>query len=166
MGLTGGMGSGKSTVARALADRGALVIDADVLAREVVAPGTPGFDAVVARFGPAVVGIDGSLDRAGLARLVFADEAARADLNGIIHPLVAQETQRRVTAAAPGTIVVLDVPLLVEAARGGYDLVVVVEAPEAQRLERLPAAAWTQPTPAAAWRPRRATPNGEPWPTW
>lgn len=139
VGLTGGIGSGKSTAARALADRGAVVIDADALAREVVEPGTDGFDAVVDRFGPGIVGADGGLDRAALARLVFDDDAARADLNSIVHPLVARETQRRMAEAPPGSVVVLDVPLLVEAARGGYDLVVVVEAPEAVRLERLAA---------------------------
>ena len=137
VGLTGGIGSGKSTVARALADRGALVVDADRIAREVVEPGTPGYDAVVSRFGPGVLGPDGSLDRGALARMVFADESARADLNGIVHPLVAAETRRRVAAAPPGSAVVIDVPLLVEAARSGYDLVVVVEAPEDVRLARL-----------------------------
>jgi dephospho-CoA kinase len=137
VGLSGGIGSGKSTVARALGARGAIVIDSDVVAREVVEPGAPGLDAVVARFGPQVLGPDGRLDRAALARLVFSDEKARLDLNGIVHPLVAAETQRRVAAAPPGSAVVLDVPLLVEAARGGYDLVVIVEAPEATRLERL-----------------------------
>jgi dephospho-CoA kinase len=137
VGLTGGIGSGKSTVARALAGRGAIVIDADAVARQVVEPGTPGFEAVVARFGPAVVGPDGRLDRVALAQLVFNDEAARRGLNGIVHPLVALETQRRVGTVPPGSVVVMDVPLLVEAARGGYDLVVVVEAPEAVRLERL-----------------------------
>ncbi len=137
VGLTGGIGSGKSTVAQALAARGAVVIDADALARQVVESGTTGFEAVASRFGPSVVGPDGQLDRPALARLVFDDEAARADLNGIVHPLVAAETQRRVAAAPAGSVVVMDVPLLVEAARGGYDLVVVVEAPEEVRLERL-----------------------------
>ncbi|MGH3372277.1 MAG: dephospho-CoA kinase [Nocardioidaceae bacterium] len=137
VGLTGGIGSGKSSVARALAARGAGVIDADALAREVVEPGTSGFDAVVARFGAGVVAADGRLDRQALARLVFDDAAARADLNGIVHPLVALETQRRVAASPPGSVVVMDVPLLVEAARGGYDLVVVVEAPVEVREERL-----------------------------
>jgi len=137
VGLSGGIGSGKSTVARALAARGAVVIDSDVVAREVVEPGQPGLDAIRARFGPQVLGPDGRLDRAALAQLVFNDEAARRDLNGIVHPLVAAETQRRVAAAPPGSIVVLDVPLLVEAARTGYDLVVIVEAPAPVRLERL-----------------------------
>lgn len=137
VGLTGGIGSGKSTVARALAERGAVVVDADVIAREVVEPGTPGFDAVVARFGRDVVAADGTLDRAALAKVVFGDDSARIDLNGIVHPLVAEATQQRVAAAGPGSVVVADVPLLVEAARSGYDLVVVVEAPEDIRLERL-----------------------------
>lgn len=139
VGLTGGIGSGKSTVARALAARGAVVVDADVLARQVVEPGTPGFKAVVARFGSGVVGEDGRLDRAALARLVFDDDTALADLNGIVHPLVAAETQAQVAAAAPDSVIVMDVPLLVEAARGGYDLVVVVEAPEDVRVDRLAA---------------------------
>lgn len=137
VGLSGGIGSGKSTVSRALAARGAIVIDSDAVAREVVEPGQPGLDAIVARFGPRVLGPDGRLDRAALAHLVFNDEAARSDLNGIVHPLVAAETQRRVAAAPSGSVVVLDVPLLVEAARTGYDLVVIVEAPAPVRLERL-----------------------------
>jgi dephospho-CoA kinase len=137
VGLSGGIGSGKSTVARALGARGAIVIDSDAVARELVEPGQPGLDAIVARFGPEVLGPDGRLDRAGLAQLVFNDEAARSDLNGIVHPLVAAETQRQVAAAPPGSVVVLDVPLLVEAARTGYDLVVIVEAPAPVRLERL-----------------------------
>jgi dephospho-CoA kinase len=137
VGLSGGIGSGKSTVARSLAARGALVLDADVIAREVVEPGGPGFDAVVARFGPELVGGDGRLDRAALARIVFDDARARRDLNAIVHPLVAAETQRRAAAGPPGSVVVMDVPLLVEAARTGYDVVVIVEAPEDVRLERL-----------------------------
>jgi dephospho-CoA kinase len=137
VGLSGGIGSGKSTVARGLAARGAIVVDADAIARQAVEPGQPGFEAVVSRFGPQIVGADGRIDRPALARLVFADPAARADLNAIVHPRVAAETQRRVSEAPPDSIVVLDVPLLVEAARSGYDLVVIVEAPEAVRLERL-----------------------------
>jgi dephospho-CoA kinase len=139
VGLTGGVGSGKSTVARLLAERGAVVVDADALAREVVEPGRPGFDAVVARFGPEVVGPDGRLDRPALAAMVFNDPAARADLNAIVHPLVAEETARRVSNVPEGSVVVMDVPLLVEAARSGYHTVVVVEAPEEVRLERLSA---------------------------
>jgi dephospho-CoA kinase len=137
VGLSGGIGSGKSTAARALAARGALVLDADAIAREVVEPGQPGFDPVVARFGPSVVADDGRLDRPALARIVFDAPDARRDLNAIVHPLVAQETQRRVAAAPAGAVIVMDVPLLVEAARSGYQLVVIVEAPEEIRLERL-----------------------------
>jgi dephospho-CoA kinase len=149
VGLTGGVGSGKSTVARLLADRGAVVIDADVLAREVVEPGRPGYDAIVTRFGPGVVGADGRLDRPALAALVFSDPSARADLNAIVHPLVAEETLRRVGGLPEDSVVVMDVPLLVEAARGGYHAVVVVEAPEEVRLERL-AARGMDPTDARA----------------
>jgi dephospho-CoA kinase len=137
VGLSGGIGSGKSTVARALARRGAIVIDADAIAREVVEPGQPGLAAVVERFGPDVLDAEGRLDRPKLAALVFDDPAARADLNAIVHPRVALETARRTAAAPPDAIVVIDVPLLVEAARSGYDVVVIVEAPESVRLERL-----------------------------
>jgi dephospho-CoA kinase len=137
VGLSGGIGSGKSTVARALARRGAIVIDADAIAREVVEPGQPGLAAVVERFGPEVLDADGRLDRPKLAALVFDDATARADLNAIVHPRVAVETARRMAAAPSDAIVVIDVPLLVEAARSGYDVVVIVEAPEAVRLERL-----------------------------
>ena len=86
IGLTGGIGSGKSTVARMLADRGAVILDSDVLAREVVEPGTPGFEAVVARFGPEIVTPEGGVDRPALARVVFADDDARRDLEAIVHP--------------------------------------------------------------------------------
>jgi dephospho-CoA kinase len=124
-------------VARLLADRGAVIVDADAIAREVVAPGLPGFDAVVARFGTDVVGPDGTLNRPALAAKVFGDDEALAALNGIVHPLVAEETARRVAEAPPDAVVVADVPLLVEAAKRGYALVVIVEAPEDLRLERL-----------------------------
>jgi len=137
VGLSGGIGSGKSTVARALARRGAVVIDADVIAREVVEPGEPALAAVVERFGPGVLDGAGRLDRPKLAALVFDDAAARADLNAIVHPRVAAETARRIAAAPSDAVVVIDVPLLVEAARSGYDAVVIVEAPEDVRLERL-----------------------------
>jgi dephospho-CoA kinase len=137
VGLSGGIGSGKSTVARALADRGAIVIDADAIAREVVEPGTPGLAAVVDRFGPGILDGAGRLDRPALAALVFDDAAARADLNAIVHPRVAAETARRIAAAPADSVIVIDVPLLVEAARSGYDVVVIVEAPEDVRLRRL-----------------------------
>ena len=132
------MGSGKSTVSALLARHGALVIDADAIAREVVQPGTPGYDAVVARFGAEVVAADGTLDRPALAAVVFGDEAARADLNAIVHPLVGERSAELMAAAAPEDIVVYDVPLLVESRLGeGFDVVVVVEADVARRLTRL-----------------------------
>ncbi len=138
VGLTGGVGSGKSTVAALLAERGAVIIDADAIAREVVEPGTPGFDAVVAKFGDAVVGPDGRLDRPALAAIVFADEAKRAELNAIVHPLVGQRTGELMAATAPDDVVVYDVPLLVESNLAtGFDLVVVVEASINTRLSRL-----------------------------
>ncbi|MDQ4130865.1 MAG: dephospho-CoA kinase [Actinomycetota bacterium] len=142
VGLTGGIASGKSTVARFLAERGAVVIDADRLAREVLEPGTKGFDQVVARFGPEVVASDGRLDRERLAEIVFADEQARQDLNAIVHPKVGDRIDERLTALAardPGhRLVVLDMPLLVEAdADPGCQAVVVVTAPEDVRVERL-----------------------------
>jgi dephospho-CoA kinase len=143
VGLSGGIGSGKSTVARALARRGAIVIDADAIAREVVEPGEPGLAAVVERFGPDVLDAEGRVDRPKLAALVFDDAAARADLNAIVHPRVALETARRTAAAPSDAIVIIDVPLLVEAARSGYDVVVIVEAPEPVRLERLTARGMT-----------------------
>jgi dephospho-CoA kinase len=137
VGLTGGVGSGKSTVAALFAARGAIVIDADALAREVVEPGTPGFDAVVAEFGSDVVGPDGSLDRAALAALVFNDDAKRVQLNAIVHPLVGQR-MAELAEAAGDAVVVYDVPLLVEnGLAAGFDYVVVVLADEAVRLARL-----------------------------
>jgi len=136
VGLTGGIGSGKSTVARILAELGAVVVDADAIARDVVAPGTPGLAAVGRAF-PGVV-IDGALDRAALAVAVFADPAARATLEAITHPLVFAETRRRVAAAGQDAIVVHDVPLIVEAHLGDrYDVVVVVGASADVRRARL-----------------------------
>lgn len=140
VGLTGGVGSGKSTVARLLAERGALVIDADAIAREVVEPGTPGLEGVVARFGPDILSADGSLDRAALAAIVFNDERARLDLNAIVHPLIGARTVELMQAAPSDAIVVHDIPLLVERdAAAGFDAVVVVEADVRTRLARLEA---------------------------
>lgn len=137
VGLTGGVGSGKSTVAALFAAHGAVVVDADAIARQVVERGTPGFEAVVAKFGSGVVGPDGSLDRAALAAEVFNDDAKLADLNAIVHPLVGQR-MAELAAAAEGEIVVYDVPLLVENdLAAGFDFVVVVLAGEAVRLARL-----------------------------
>lgn len=138
VGLTGGLGAGKSTVAALLAEQGAVVIDADAIAREVVRAGTPGFAAVLERFGPGVVRPDGELDRARLAEIVFADEAARKDLNGIVHPLVGARSAELMAGVPDDAIVVYDVPLLAEGGLAeGFDVVVVVEADLATRLRRL-----------------------------
>ena len=141
VGLTGGIGSGKSTVARMLAARGAVVLDADAFARDAVAAGTPGLRAVVERFGGEVVGPDGELDRRGLAAIVFADDEARRDLEAIVHPEVRRLLLRAIEAHADADdILVIDSPLLVEAGQGGsVQLLVVVTAPEEAQLERLAA---------------------------
>ncbi len=140
IGLTGGIGSGKSTVAARLAELGAVVIDSDLLAREAVAVGSPGLARVVRRFGADVLSPDGSLDRPALGTLVFGDPAALADLNAIVHPLVRARSEELTAAAvADGArAVVQDVPLLVETGlAASYDKVIVVEAPLELRLERL-----------------------------
>jgi dephospho-CoA kinase len=140
VGLTGGLGSGKSTVAAMLAEHGAVIIDADAIAVEVVRAGTPGFDAVVARFGDDVVGADGELDRARLAEIVFSDDAARYTLNEIVHPLVAERSAQLMAGVPDDAVVVYDVPLLAENdLAGGFDVVVVVEADRPTRLGRLAA---------------------------
>lgn len=138
VGLTGGIGAGKSVVASRLAGHGAVVVDADRLAREVVQPGTPGLRAVVAAFGEQVLRRDGALDRDRLGALVFADDAARSRLNAIVHPLVGQLAATRTAVAPPNAVVVHDVPLLVEnGLAGAYDVVVVVDAPVEVQLDRL-----------------------------
>jgi dephospho-CoA kinase len=138
VGLTGGIGAGKSAVAHRLAARGAVLIDADVLAREVVAAGTEGLAAVVEAFGPQVLGHDGELDRPALGARVFGDDAARRRLEAIIHPRVRARTAELTAAAAPDAIVVNDVPLLVETGlAASYHLVVVVDADPAVRIRRL-----------------------------
>ncbi|MCV2491412.1 dephospho-CoA kinase [Geodermatophilus sp. YIM 151500] len=140
IGLTGGIGSGKSTVARLLVDRGAHLVDADELAREVVAPGTPGLAAVAETFGERVVGADGGLDRPALAAVVFADPGARARLDGIVHPLVRRRAAEVIARLPSDAVVVQDIPLLVETGQAGsFDLVLVVEADAATRLARLAA---------------------------
>ena len=135
LGLTGGIGSGKSTVARMLADRSAVIVDSDVLAREVVEPGTEGFDAVVRRFGSGIVGANGELDRPALAALVFTDDDARRDLEAIVHPLVRRRVAEEV-AARMGThdVIVLDSPLLIETGtyRDCQQVIVVSALPETQ----------------------------------
>ncbi|HEY5359057.1 MAG TPA: dephospho-CoA kinase [Streptosporangiaceae bacterium] len=138
VGLTGGIGAGKSEVSRRLAAQGAVVIDADAIAREVVAPGAPGLDQIVEAFGPGVLMPDGSLDRPRLGDIVFADPQLRARLNDIIHPLVGARMQALEDAAGPGAIVVHDVPLIAENnLAGSYDLVVVVDVPPRVQLDRL-----------------------------
>jgi dephospho-CoA kinase len=138
VGLTGGIGAGKSAVAQRLAARGAVLIDADVLAREVVAAGTDGLAAVVEAFGTEVLGPGGELDRPALGARVFGDEAARRRLEGIIHPRVRARTAELTAAAAPDAIVVNDVPLLVETGlAASYHLVIVVDADPAVRTRRL-----------------------------
>jgi dephospho-CoA kinase len=142
IGLTGGIGAGKSAVARLLAAHGAVVVDADAIAREVVEPGSRGLEAVLAEFGPEVRRPDGRLDRGRLASVVFADDDARRRLNAIVHPLVAERTQQLEQQAAatvgPAGIVVHDVPLLAEnQLQRNYDTVIVVDAPDEIRLQRL-----------------------------
>lgn len=130
VGLTGGVASGKSTVSAILRDLGAVVIDADALAREVVGPGTPGLAAVVATFGPEVLGPDAALDRARLGALVFADADRRTALEAIVHPLVRARAAELEAAAPSGTVVVHDIPLLVETGQAGsFDAVLVVDVP-------------------------------------
>jgi dephospho-CoA kinase len=141
VGLTGGIASGKSTVARRLEQRGAVHIDADLLAREVVEPGTSALAAIEERFGSAVIASDGRLDRAALGSIVFADAAALSDLNGIVHPAVRQRTGELIAEAEQrdgDAIVVYNVPLLVEAqVPHPFDLVVVTRAPHDVRIDRL-----------------------------
>lgn len=141
VGLTGGIASGKTAVADRLAALGAVVIDSDLLARQVVAPGTPGLAEVVAAFGPQVLTIDGSLDRAAMGRLVFADETARRRLESIIHPLVraaARELEIAAAANNPGAVVVHVIPLLVETGQADrFDRVVVVDVEPEIQLRRL-----------------------------
>ena len=138
VGLTGGIGSGKSAVARLLASYGAVVVDADRIAREVVEPGTPGLAAVVEAFGPEVLAPDGSLDRPALAAVVFADPEARRRLDAIVHPLVRRRSAELDASAPRDAVVVHDVPLLVETGRWHpYDLVLVVEADREIRVARL-----------------------------
>ncbi|NJP45712.1 dephospho-CoA kinase [Actinacidiphila epipremni] len=138
VGLTGGIGAGKSEVARLLASYGAVLVDSDRIAREVVAPGTEGLAKVVAEFGPGVLAPDGSLDRPKLGAIVFADEERRRALNAIVHPLVGARSAELQRAAGPDDIVVHDVPLLTENGLAPYyDLVVVVDAAPDSQLDRL-----------------------------
>lgn len=138
VGLSGGIGSGKSTVSARLAQRGAVVVDADLVAREVVEPGRPALAEIADRFGPEVLTAVGELDRPALGQIVFGDESARRDLEGITHPRIAERTAELVSAAPPDAVVVHDIPLLVELDRAGdYALTVIVDVPAATRLDRL-----------------------------
>ena len=139
VGLTGGIASGKSTVSRCLADLGAVVVDADAIARRLQEPGEAGYEAVVGHFGDTVVDqATGRLDRAALAGIVFADEARLAELNAIMHPPVRAEAARLADAVPPGGVLVQDIPLLVETGQhADMDRVLVVEAPEAERVRRM-----------------------------
>jgi dephospho-CoA kinase len=138
VGLTGGIGAGKSEVARLLVSYGAVLVDSDRIAREVVAPGTEGLAKVVAEFGPHVLAPDGTLDRPKLGAIVFADEERRRALNAIVHPLVGARSAELQRAAGPDDIVVHDVPLLTENGLAPYyDLVVVVDADQVSQLDRL-----------------------------
>jgi dephospho-CoA kinase len=130
VGLTGGIGSGKSTVSSMLAGRGAVIIDADAITRELQAPGQPLLAELAARFGPGILSADGSLDRAALASIVFSDADALADLNRIVHPKVGAEVARRLEeASCPGQVVVMDIPLLAENPRSDLAGTVVVDVP-------------------------------------
>ncbi|MET4094305.1 dephospho-CoA kinase [Arthrobacter sp. UYCu712] len=138
IGLTGGIASGKSVVASRLRELGAVLVDADALAREVVEPGTPGLARVVDAFSAAVLTPDGGLDRARLGALVFGNPERLAVLNGIIHPLVRERAAALVAAAPRGAVVVQDIPLLVETGQGAnFHLVLVVDAPDAVRIQRM-----------------------------
>jgi dephospho-CoA kinase len=138
VGLTGGIGAGKSATAARFAELGAVVIDADAIAREVVEPGTPGLAAIVAEFGPEMLDVEGRLDRARLAGVVFGDDAARRRLEAITHPLIGARRRDLLSTVPDDAIVVNDVPLLVEGGSAGrYRAVVVVQAPREERVRRL-----------------------------
>lgn len=141
IGLTGGIASGKSSVAKLLSAEGAEVIDADLLARQAVQPGRAAYTAVVSAFGPKVVGADGQLDRQRLGALVFADEVRRKQLEGLIHPYVREETEKQraeIARRRPEALIVLDVPLLFESEMDrGLAEIVVVYVPRDVQLERL-----------------------------
>jgi dephospho-CoA kinase len=140
VGLTGGIGSGKSTVAAGLAERGAAVVDADAISREIMEPGGLAYGPVVERFGEGIVGPDGRINRAALAGLVFGNPDALADLNGLTHPAIGQVMAERMSeAAARSLIVVLDIPLLNIATKDRFTFaaIVVVDTPEDVAVERL-----------------------------
>jgi dephospho-CoA kinase len=162
VGLTGGIGSGKSTVSARLAELGAVVLDADKAARAVVEPGTPGLAAITETFGAGVLAADGSLDRAKLAGIVFADEAALGRLNAITHPLIhawiAAAEEAAIRAGGDGVVLVHDVALLAEWGRAKeFDLVIVVDVPASTQLERLTGQRGMDPEQARARMAAQAT---------
>lgn len=138
VGLTGGVGSGKSTVSAMFEELGAVIIDGDKLAREVVEPGTPGLAAIVEAFGPELLTAEGGLDRPAMGRLVFGDPDARRRLEGITHPLIFERYAALEAAAPPDALVVHDIPLLAESGRAdSFDAVVVIDVPDELRIERM-----------------------------
>ncbi|HEX6450156.1 MAG TPA: dephospho-CoA kinase [Trebonia sp.] len=164
VGLTGGIGSGKSEVSSRLAHHGAAVIDADQSARDVVAPGTPGLAQVVAAFGDSVLRPDGSLDRPALGKIVFSDEAALGKLNAIVHPLVhrhmTEAEERAIREGGDEAVIVHDIPLLAEGGQSrsaGFDLVIVVDVPPEVQLARLTAHRGMKEEDAAARMAAQAT---------
>ncbi|QNN53020.1 dephospho-CoA kinase [Nocardioides mesophilus] len=158
VGLTGGVASGKSTAAAILRELGAVVVDADVLAREVVAPGTDGLRRVVAEFGSGVLTADGELDRPAVGALVFADPDARRRLEAIIHPLVRARAAEIEAQAPAGAVVVHDIPLLTETGQaGGFDAVLVVDVPEETQVRRMVADRGMSPEDAGARIAAQAT---------
>jgi len=158
IGLTGGIGSGKSTVSVRLADHGAVVIDADAIVRSLQVPGTPVFEAMVERFGAGIVGVDGTLDRQAVADVVFDDAEALADLGAIVHPRVAEEIARRLQEETDTDhVVILDVPLLVESGRDDLGALVVVDVDPEIAVSRLVALRGMRETDARARIARQAT---------
>ncbi|MDH6591162.1 dephospho-CoA kinase [Variovorax sp. TBS-050B] len=146
IGLTGGIGSGKSTVAAMLVAQGGVLVDTDAIARDIAQPGGIAMPAIEAAFGPGVIASDGGLDRAAMRQLVFADGHAKKRLESILHPLIGAETERLAAAAGPGATVIFDVPLLVESRRWRaiVDRVLVVDASEETQLRRVVArSGWT-----------------------
>jgi len=138
VGLTGGIGAGKSTVSAMLAEHGAVIVDADQIARDIQAPGSPVLDAMAERFGQDIIGDDGALDRAAVAKIVFNDEAALKDLNGIVHPAMQSEIQRQIDEhRSTDRVVVLDFPLLGENPREGLAATIVVDIPVDVAVQRL-----------------------------
>ncbi len=138
VGLTGGVGSGKSTVSAMFEVLGAVIIDGDKLAREVVEPGTPGLAAIVAEFGPELLTAEGDLDRPAMGRLVFSDPDARRRLEGITHPLIFERYAELEASAAADALVVHDIPLLAESGRAdGFDAVIVIDVPDEIRIARM-----------------------------